>query len=507
MSCLTDPLSCALRLVSPNVGSTVGGAVGGFVGSAWDAVCQSFTVAASQLLDAFGKAFVAIPPVDVESAGVRNVYGLSLGLAALIAALLLLGQVIRTAFTHDGSALAQGLVGVGKAALAFLLTLTVAGTALLSADELTSFIVTQTFGSTQALAAKIAGLVAWDQADSATLLLIFAVIGILLVIVLWFEMLLRNAAIAVLVATSPIAAAGQVSDATKGWWPKLAASTTQLIILKPVIALVFCLGFSLTGQSSDIETLLTGMLVLLLAVVAWPAIARFLPFTSIQIGGGAGLGAILGFAAGRATGPGGAPAGIDPDEFSRVAEARTMAGLEGGAAAQRGAALAGAGRTALPGGAAAAGPAGLVAAGLGMAQRAVNSLAGRMEQMAGHAGIQGANPYTQPAGTPRYSGGGLPSWGGSPSAASFPAGTAPAEAAPAEPPPPAPAAPHSASLPTEATTPVPPEIHHEPPPAPGAALPQAGDTLPPFPTTPPPRIPGPRPADGPPDGGQDAGTP
>jgi hypothetical protein len=36
-----------------------------------------------------------------------------------------------------------------------------------------------------------------------------------------------------------------------------------------------------------------------------------------------------------------------------------------------------------------------------MAQRAVNSLTGRMEQMAGHAGIPTANPYAQPAGTPQ----------------------------------------------------------------------------------------------------------
>ena len=133
----------------------------------------------------------------------------------------------------------------------------------------------------------------------STLILIFAVVGILLTIVLWFELLLRNAAIAVLVATSPIAAAGQASRSTEGWWPKLASSTAQLIILKPVIALVFCLGFSLTGRSSDIETLLSGMLILVLAVIAWPAVARFFTFASIQVGGGAGLGAVLGFAAAR----------------------------------------------------------------------------------------------------------------------------------------------------------------------------------------------------------------
>lgn len=261
MACgLTDPIGCA--------GEALGGAVDSIASSAWDAICKSFADAASQLLGTFGKAFVAIPPVNLGSAGVRSVYALSMGIAGVVAALLLLGQVIRTAITHDGSALAQGLLGVGKAALAFMLTLTIAGTALRAADELTDTIVRHTFGSTEALSMKIAKLVAWDPTTSSTLLLVFAVVGILLTIVLWFELLLRNAAVAVLVATSPIGAAGQVSEATKSWWSKAVGATAQLIVLKPVIALVFYLGFSLSGGANDVETLLVGLLVLLLAVLA-----------------------------------------------------------------------------------------------------------------------------------------------------------------------------------------------------------------------------------------------
>jgi hypothetical protein len=171
----------------------------------------------------------------------------------------------------------------------------------------------------------------------------------------------------------------------------------------------------MTGQATDIETLLAGMLVLVLAVFAWPAVARFFTFASVQVAGGSGLGTLLGFAAGRASGGGGGPAGVEPSEFSRRAEQRTMAaqgeGMASGGAAGgglpgmvgAGTPKAGAGAT---GGAAAAGTAtgGVAAvaiAGAKMAQQAVNSLTGHMEQMAGHAGMQGANPYAQPAGTPR----------------------------------------------------------------------------------------------------------
>jgi hypothetical protein len=115
-----------------------------------------------------------------------------------------------------------------------------------------------------------------------SLLMVLALAGIVLVVVLWVELLLRNAAIAVLIAMSPIAAAGQVSEATKTWWPRMVSATVQLIILKPIIALVFAVGFGMAGQSSGIPALLQGLLVLALAVFAWPVIARFFTFATIQ---------------------------------------------------------------------------------------------------------------------------------------------------------------------------------------------------------------------------------
>jgi hypothetical protein len=401
-----------------------GSAVGGEVSSAWQQICQSFADAASDMLVAFGQAFAKIPPVNLGSSGITSVYGLSLDIAAPVAGLLIIGQVIRTALTHDGSPMATALTGLAKATLAFLLTLTIATAALAAADSVTEAIVTDSFGSQKALAARLGELLgsvlvsggpAGGSVD-AVLLMVFGIVGILLVIVLWFELLLRNAAIAVLIATSPIAAAGLLSESTRAWWSKLVSTTIQLIILKPVIALVFAVGLSMTGKATDIETLLSGMLILLLAVFAWPAIARFFTFASVQVGGSAGLGALLGFVAGRSSGGSGGTAGIDPSQFSRRAEQQTMAGMD--AAGGEGGGLSGA--AASPGGgqgggagAAAGGAAGLAGGAVGIAiagaklgQQVVNSLTGHMEQMAGHAGIQGANPNAQPAGSqyPRQSG-------------------------------------------------------------------------------------------------------
>ncbi|MFF6956193.1 hypothetical protein [Streptomyces sp. NPDC008317] len=408
MACsITNPVACV-------AGPILGPATSGIVNSAWDSICKSFADAATSILQSFAKAFVSIPNVDLASSGLRNVYAISLGLASLVAVLLLLGQVIRTAITHDGSALATGLVGVGKAALAFMLTLTVASTALLASDEITRFIVDNTFGGTKEFSDNLAKLIAWDPSTSGSLLLIFGILGILLTAVLWFEMLLRNAAIAVLIATSPISAAGMVSEGTKEWWSKLVTATVQLIILKPVIALVFALGFSLAGDSQDLETTLSGMLVLLLAAVAWPTVARFFSFASVQAGGAAGLGAVLGFAGGRmSAGGGGGPAGMSPEEFGGATADRTMASFASKGGAGQAAAGAGAGGASQAAGAAAGGPIGAIAmAGLQLAQKASATVAGGMDKMAGHAGYQGPQQYGTAAG-PGVRGGASPASSGS----------------------------------------------------------------------------------------------
>jgi hypothetical protein len=409
MGCLTDPVGCGINLL--------GSGASDLASSAWDSICQSFATAATKLLTGFANHFVSIPNVDVASGGVKNVYAISLGLATFVSALLLFYQVIRTAMTRSGAPLAHGLVGVGKAALAFAVTLTVVGTALAASDGIARYIVDESFGGTAQFSQKVANLVKWDPSLSGSLLLIFAIIAILLIAVLWIEMLFRNAAVAILVATSPIAASGQISEATQSWWSRGAASTLQLIILKPIVALVFALGFSLAGDSQDIETTLSGMLVLLLAVVAWPAIARFFSFATVQAGGGMGLGAVLGFAGGRLSAAAGGPNGTPPEQFGQEAAGRTMANFAtktatssgGGAAAGAGAtseagpaaaasSTAG-GSAAASAGAAAAGPLGIAIAGIAMAQKAANAMSNSMERMAGHAGM-GGNPYVQPAGQP-----------------------------------------------------------------------------------------------------------
>jgi len=397
-------------------------------------VCKSFADAAADLLKAFGQAFAAMPTLSLTSAGINSAYATCLAIAATVSVLLIFGQVMRTAWTHDGSGMAQALSGTAKAVLAWLLTASVATAALEASDGITRFVVDQSFGSQQALASRLATVVNWAEVTGdpgqAVLggsgLLIMALAGIVLVIVLWFELLMRNAALAVLIAMSPIAAAGQGSEATKAWWTRTVSATVQLIVLKPVMALVFAVGFGMAGTSKGIEQLLAGLLILALAAFSWPVIARFFTFASIQASS-SGLATTLGFLAGQASqSGGGGPAGVNPSQWSMSAEGRTMAGRgEGGGSAGDGLPSGGGpGTAALPGAAAAggasgAGPAGAGASGTGAsggsgaaalagigfvlqkAHQTGTALSGRMEQTAAHAGMHGAYPYSTVSGGQR----------------------------------------------------------------------------------------------------------
>jgi hypothetical protein len=391
-------------------GDAVGGSIGGTV---MEDLALDAAAGMMQMMEWFANAFVDFPNVDLASGGISKVFGISMGIAAIVSVFIMFTQVVRTVMTAEGRPVVEAVVGLGKALLAVLTTLTIGSMALIASDELASGIIDLTFEDGEAeLRDKLAALFAFGASPelAATLILLISLAGIALLFVLWGELILRDAAIAVLIATSPIAAVGQMSHTTKQWWNKLVSATIQLIVMKPLIAIIFAVGFSLIGETetedgtgaTDIATLLSGMLIILLAALAWPALARFMTFTSNHVGGGTGLAAVAGAGAGflsAQTAP--ATGSATSLQFGQTAESRTMAAVGGRMT------MAGNKSGAIGGGAMkAAGAAGPWVAGAATALRAVqrgaNSLTQRMEQTAARAGIEGANPYALPGGYPGY---------------------------------------------------------------------------------------------------------
>jgi hypothetical protein len=412
--------SKAVDTITSGTKSAVGSAIGDVAGSAWDSICHSFADAFTSVLQWFGGVFASMPGPDLSS--IHGVYALSLTLGMIVAMFLLVMQAASVVWTRSGAPLAQALTGLVKAALAALLTLAVSAQIMAASDELANWIVTSSGTSMTGFTRRLTTLLALSSASGpaipSVLLLLFGLLGIVVVLVLWFELVLRNAVFCVLVATAPIGAAGQIGSSTQEWWRKLVKAGVQLAMVKPVIALVFVIGFDMAGSSTGITGLISGMAVLFMAVFAWPAIGRFFTFTSVAMGGAMGTGALVGAVANRSAGGG---PGIDPAAFGQFSERQALSanaargggamassgGGSGAAGATAGGAAAGAAGGGAPAAGAAAasaagGPAGIAVAALQALHKTVNAVASRMEQQAGHAGMEGANPTAYPGGYPSY---------------------------------------------------------------------------------------------------------
>jgi hypothetical protein len=338
------------------------GAVTGVVESGFEKICHAIADAGSAVLKAVSDAFLATSSIDLQHAGIDRVLVVTTGIGMGLAVLLLLGQVIRAGASLRPDILAHAVVGVFKAGLATATVFAVTTALLAAADGLSASIMNATFGSTQAFserfgkAVTFSGIGTGNPAAPVALLLIFGVVAAAVGVVLFAEMLFRHAAVVALVATSPIAASGLIARSTTDWWRKLVSAGVQAIFLKPLIVLIFAIGFGLAGTGTGVLNVLAGLTVLAIAAFAWYVLARFCTWTSAHVaeagGAAAFVGGYLGAEARRIPGRVmSAQASGSSSEAGRATMARNNAIIDGGMASGSGAA------------GAAAGPVGMAAAG------------------------------------------------------------------------------------------------------------------------------------------------
>lgn len=276
---------------------------GTLASAGFDAVAGKFGSAATSVLGELMPAFLRVSTIDLRHASISSTYGLTWALSATVAVLLLLWQFAKLAVTGQGAAAATAITGLVKWSLICVASLAVTQTALAASDDVSRALIDAYNADgkrdfQQRIDTAFGRFFTTPQENTAMVFL-FAVLAILAVLVLWGEMLLRQAALQVLLVTMPIVAAGSMMDATKEWWPKARNAVVSLILIKPVIVLIFVIGFRETGQSSKLQPFLVGLLTLVLAALAWPSLAKFMTFTSGGAGGGLASG-LLGAAGGTA---------------------------------------------------------------------------------------------------------------------------------------------------------------------------------------------------------------
>lgn len=252
---------------------------------------------------AFAHYFLSSGNIDFQSifhagtAGKTSIGAIVIWCTAGLAVIAVMVQAAKMAFTGDGRHMGKALTGLVRV-IAVAVGGPVIVLALLSLSSALTTAIVHGQGFSSSVTAFTTKLVAPLSSSLGSLLLIvLGLIAIVGIAILFVEMLARAAGIVILVLTLPLAAAGSMLDETPNWWGKARSQLIALIFLKPVIAVIFAIGFLIGGVQNPggtVQGALVGLMTLALACIAWPVLAKYLTFYE---GSKSGMGGALGGAA------------------------------------------------------------------------------------------------------------------------------------------------------------------------------------------------------------------
>lgn len=186
---------------------------------------------------------------DITDPGFSHLYGITLWLSLVVALLIGFGQIGLAALRRDGRSLGSltlgiaqyGAVVAGWVAVCGGLIVGCAGLTRGLLDELLNVPGFSGYSASAGMPNQVVGTVqAAVLGVCALFLVIPAAFGYLLI------MLVREAALLVLVATMPIAAAGALGDGTKAWMWKSVRWFIAACLTSPLLALVVGLGVQIS---------------------------------------------------------------------------------------------------------------------------------------------------------------------------------------------------------------------------------------------------------------------
>jgi type IV secretion system protein TrbL len=241
--------------------------------------------------------WVTTPSVDPQDPAVLAAQGATGYLVSAILAVSVLVQAGRLIITRRAEPLGMIVGGLARFAVVSALGLVLLHGALQAGDALA----VELLGG----AAGNFGTFMREQLtadpENVFLILLLSVIAAVLGILQWGLMDLRQAGLLVLAAAIPLAASGSLTRTTRGWLNRLMGWLVAIVVYKPAAAFIYFIGFTyLSSPSANTTgrtgTMLTGVMVLALAVVAMPALMKFFSWTGANIGGAGGGSGFLGAA-------------------------------------------------------------------------------------------------------------------------------------------------------------------------------------------------------------------
>ncbi|NYH77139.1 hypothetical protein FHR84_000453 [Actinopolyspora biskrensis] len=274
-----------------DLGNSIGTKLKNMFSSAFEQAMQAVWDASLMILrEAFKLADrFSVFVVDPTTEPISILWPMMLWLSGVIALGLFFWQLAMTSL-RGGSGFLRLVGGPVQYGIALAVTTGMVGVFLAAADGVTNGILEYGLQASNFQDALEHTSFADGAVDSvkANVLGLCAVFGIIPTGVGYvLEMLFREAAIYILVATIPITAAGLLADVTKNWYWKALRWMLASILMKPVLALTLVLGVSIAGGSKGLSGLLAGTGVLMISLAA--PFAVFKLFAFVDPGSDAGV--------------------------------------------------------------------------------------------------------------------------------------------------------------------------------------------------------------------------
>ncbi|WP_103354646.1 hypothetical protein [Amycolatopsis sp. CA-128772] len=250
------------RLAGAGVKATAAGVLEPLMAATWAAALFILRTA-FQLVDQF-----SLFTVSTTDGPVSILWPMTLWMSGVIALGMFFWQIIITVL-HGGRGFMRLITGPIQYGITLAVTVGVVAAFLAAADGLTEAILSiglrvgnfrdalNMTGFTDALSDEVKNVV---LGLAGAFGVIPAGLGFA------FEAVFREAAIYLVVATVPIAAAGLVADATTRWYWKVARWGLVAIVMKPALAFVLVLAVAMVGGAQGLSGLLAGIGVLFVAL-------------------------------------------------------------------------------------------------------------------------------------------------------------------------------------------------------------------------------------------------
>jgi len=208
---------------------------------------------------------------------------------------------IRTVWEQRGGPLKDMLRSLLTLTLVSGLGLGVIAILVVAADAFSASIIsTATDGKGFTEALKL--LVLTNSAGTAVfLMIVLGLIGLLTSLVQIVLMVVRSGMLVILAGILPTTAAFTNTEMGRQWFQKAVGWTLAFILYKPAAAIVYAVAFKLMGSSNGTNGLadsITGFALMVVAVLALPALMRFVTPMVGAVAAGSGGGAAAGAAMG-----------------------------------------------------------------------------------------------------------------------------------------------------------------------------------------------------------------